>query len=41
MDYISVREFAKKWNVPERTVRNYFKEQKDMRLKGVVSCQKI
>lgn len=23
MDYISVSEFAKKWNVPERTVRNY------------------
>lgn len=23
MNYISVREFAKKWNVPERTVRNY------------------
>lgn len=23
MKYISVREFAKKWNVPERTVRNY------------------
>lgn len=23
MDYVSVSEFAKKWNVPERTVRNY------------------
>lgn len=23
MNYISVSEFAKKWNVPERTVRNY------------------
>lgn len=23
MNYISVREFAKKWNVPERTVRNF------------------
>ena len=23
MDYISVNQFAKKWNVPERTVRNY------------------
>ncbi|HLT87017.1 MAG TPA: hypothetical protein VKZ57_05460 [Sphingobacterium sp.] len=23
MDYISVSEFAKKWNVPKRTVRNY------------------
>lgn len=23
MIYISVSEFAKKWNVPERTVRNY------------------
>ena len=23
MNYISVREFAKKWNIPERTVRNY------------------
>lgn len=23
MNYISVREFAKKWNIPERTIRNY------------------
>ncbi|MGJ1417982.1 Fic family protein [Sphingobacterium spiritivorum] len=23
MNYISVREFAKRWNIPERTVRNY------------------
>lgn len=23
MNYISVKEFAKKWNIPERTVRNY------------------
>ncbi len=23
MKYISVSEFAKKWNIPERTVRNY------------------
>lgn len=23
MDYISVHDFAKKWNIPERTIRNY------------------
>ncbi|GAA4802054.1 hypothetical protein GCM10023231_33710 [Olivibacter ginsenosidimutans] len=32
MNYISVSEFAKKWNIPERTVRNYCAKGK---IKGV------
>ncbi len=31
MKYISVKEFSKKWNIPERTVRNYCSKDK---LKG-------
>ena len=28
MNYISVSEFAKKWNIPERTVRNFCATQR-------------